>query len=73
MTIEQDWARERNGLKKSIKGMLSKCGNMSSCFSFLGSEKDYIEKVEKLLNNVILGWDERNKYSKRKYLREVSK
>jgi hypothetical protein len=39
----------------------------------LGSEKDHVEKIEKLLNIAILGWDERNKYSKRKYLREVSK
>ena len=73
MTIAQDWARERNGLKRSLMGMLSRCRNISSCISLMGSEKDYIKKVEMHLKAILSDWDNRNKYSKRKYLREVSK
>jgi len=73
MTIEQDWARERNGLKKSIKVMAARCKQTSNCISLMGSEKDYVIKAGKSLENAILEWNERNKYSKRKYLREVTK
>ena len=73
MTIAQDWARERNGLKRSLTGMLTRCRSMSSCISLMGSEKDYIKRIEAHLKIALSDWDNRNKYSKRKYLREVSK
>jgi len=69
-TIAQKWAQKRNYLKARMKGATHLFNNRQNGEFFTLNEKDKIDRIAKILDQLLYEWDESNAISKENYLKE---
>ena len=68
MTKAQKWARERNGIKFILGGIVKNLKNLSFKPCLLTTEKAELRRAILFLNETIGSWKARNGLSKKKFM-----
>lgn len=70
MTKAQQWARERNGIKFILRGIVENLKTQSFKSCLLTTEKAELRRAVIFLNETIGSWKGRNSLSKKKFMGE---